>query len=164
MTSTRAQREQATINGKLYGVSLGGTFQSLLYNQSAIQQAGMQPPTGKESWGEFGSYCKQLQAKLPAGMAALDDCSWDITPFEVFVRQRTKKELYTSDGKAVFTNGDALAWFNLWQDYLSAGSSLRALWPRQRISRTRPTTARLCSARQQCGCSGRTSWASTRYS
>lgn len=117
----KGQREQATINGKLYGVSLGGNIQSLLYNQSAIQQAGMQPPTGKESWEEFGSYCKQLQAKLPAGMAALDDCSWDITPFEVFVRQRTKKELYTSDGRAVFTNGDAVAWFNMWQDYRGAG-------------------------------------------
>ena len=45
----KGQREQATINGKLYGVSLGGNIQSLLYNQSAIQQAGMQPPTGKES-------------------------------------------------------------------------------------------------------------------
>jgi multiple sugar transport system substrate-binding protein len=117
----RGQREQATINGKLYGVSLGGNTQSLLYNAAAISQAGMQPPTGKESWDQLGAYCKQLQAKLPAGMAALDDCSWDITPFEVFIRQRTKKELYTADGQPGFTRADTLAWLNMWADYRSAG-------------------------------------------
>jgi multiple sugar transport system substrate-binding protein len=117
----RGQREQATVNGKLYGVSLGGNILSLLYNATAISQAGMQPPTGKESWDEIASYSRQLQAKLPAGMAALDDCSWDISPFEVFVRQRNKKELYSPDGKAVFTRDDALAWFNMWADFRNAG-------------------------------------------
>jgi multiple sugar transport system substrate-binding protein len=117
----KGQRDQASVNGKLYGVSLGGNIQSLLYNASIISQAGMQPPTGKESWTEFGAYCRQLQAKLPAGMAALDDCSWDISPFEVFFRQRSKKELYTSDGSAVFSRDDVLAWFNMWSDYRSAG-------------------------------------------
>ncbi len=116
----KGQREQASVEGKLYGISLGGNIQSLLYNSSVISQAGMQPPTGKESWDEFAAYCKQLQAKLPAGVAALDDSSWDITPFEVFVRQRTKKELYTSDGRAVFSAADAAAWFNMWQEFRSA--------------------------------------------
>jgi multiple sugar transport system substrate-binding protein len=117
----KGQREQATVNGKLYGVSLGGNTQSVVYNATAISQAGMQPPTGKESWDEFAAYCRQLQAKLPAGMAALDDGSWDITPFEVYIRQRTKKELYTHDGQAVFNRADALAWLNMWSDYRSAG-------------------------------------------
>jgi pectin-derived oligosaccharide transport system substrate-binding protein len=117
----KGQREQASVNGKLYAVSLGGNTQSVVYNATAISQAGMQPPTGKESWDQFAAYCKQLQAKLPAGMAALDDGSWDITPFEVFVRQRTKKELYTQDGRAVFTKADAEAWLNMWSDYRSAG-------------------------------------------
>ncbi len=117
----KGQRDQATVNGKLYGVSLGGNTQSLLYNATAISQAGMQPPTGKESWDQFAAYCRQLQAKLPAGMAALDDSSWDITPFEVFVRQRNKKELYTADGKSVFTRADTLAWLNMWSDYRNAG-------------------------------------------
>jgi multiple sugar transport system substrate-binding protein len=117
----KGQLEQATINGKLYGVSLGGNTQSLLYNATAISQAGMQPPTGKESWDQLAAYCKQLQEKLPAGMAALDDSSWDISPFEVFIRQRTRKELYTSDGKPVFTRADTLAWLNMWADFRSAG-------------------------------------------
>ena len=117
----KGQREQGTVDGKLYAVSLGGNIMSLLYNGSVISQAGMQPPTGKESWSEFGAYCRQLQAKLPAGMAALDDSSWDISSFEVFFRQRSKKELYTKDGQAVFTRDDATAWFNMWSDYRTAG-------------------------------------------
>ena len=117
----KGQREQGTVNGKLYAVSLGGNTQSVVYNASAISQAGMQPPTGKESWDELATYCRQLQAKLPAGMAALDDCSWDISPFEVFVRQRNKKELYSSDGRALFTRDDTVAWLNMWADFRSAG-------------------------------------------
>ena len=117
----KGQREQGTIGGKLYGVSLGGNIQSLVYNENVIKNAGLQPPTGKESWDELLAYAKKLQSALPAGVAAMDDNSWDITPFEVYIRQRTKKELYTADGKAVFTKDDALAWFNMWGQFRDSG-------------------------------------------
>jgi multiple sugar transport system substrate-binding protein len=116
----QGQRQQGTVNGKLYVVSAGGNIQSLLYNSAAIEKAGVQPPR-EMGWEDFSGYASQLQTKLPSGMYALDDTSWDISIFEVFTRARTKKELYTQDGKLQFTRDDVVAWFDMWKGWRQAG-------------------------------------------
>jgi multiple sugar transport system substrate-binding protein len=114
------QRQQGTVDGKLYVISAGGNIQSLLYNATLLGDIGIDAPT-EMSWDQFADFGTQVQSKLPSGMYALDDTSFDISIFEVFARERTKRELYTADGQLDFTEEDAKAWFDLWQGWRDAG-------------------------------------------
>jgi multiple sugar transport system substrate-binding protein len=117
----KGQREMATVNGKLTGISLGGNTQCLIYNETLLNKVGAPVPTGKMNWEQLLSYCKQVQPALPQGAWVMPDYGGDPTPFEVFVRDRNKKELYTSDGQPVFTRADVLAWYDMWAQFREAG-------------------------------------------
>ncbi len=113
--------DQGKISGGLYGVPLGGIVEASLYDLTAIQQAGLAPPTGQETWADFAAYCEKLSKTLPKGTWASDDESVNMDPFEVFIRQRNK-ELYTPDGKASFSRQDMVDWFQYWADLRQAGA------------------------------------------
>lgn len=116
--------EQGKVDGRLYAVPLGGILQATVYDQTMIEQAGMRPPTGTETWADFAAYCKELSPRLPKGVAASDDESDNLDPFEVFVRQRNK-ELYTADGKLNVSLQDVVEWFEYWADLRQAGACVR---------------------------------------
>src|SRR5437867_3266359 len=65
--------EQARISGGLYGVPLGGIVEANVYDQTAIQQAGMNLPTGAETWTDYAAYREKLGKLLPKGTWASDD-------------------------------------------------------------------------------------------
>src|SRR6266540_3914945 len=130
--------DQGKISGGLYGVPLGGIVEASLYDLTAIQQAGLAPPTGQETWADFAAYCEKLSKTLPKGTWASDDESVNMDPFEVFIRQRNK-ELYTPDGKASFSRQDMVDWFQYWADLREPGPS-SASPPRRRSLRGRPAS------------------------
>lgn len=112
------QLEQATVGGKLYGISLGGNIGATVYNQSAIERAGMSPPQEGISWESFATYLGNLAKKLPAGMYPADDPGASVgvfAPFEVWIRQR-QQELWTSKGQLGFKSSDVQDWLQFWAD------------------------------------------------
>jgi multiple sugar transport system substrate-binding protein len=112
---------QGKVKDGLYGIPLGGIVEAMLYDQTAIKNAGMSPPTGDETWEEFASYASKLAKALPQGVYPSDDESTNIDPFEVFIRQRNK-ELYTPEGKPSFTRDDLVDWYQYWADIRKAGA------------------------------------------
>lgn len=116
------QLAQGTVGGKLYGISLGGNIGSTMFNKSAIQRAGMQPPEDDLTWEGMATYLSNLSKKLPAGMYGIDDPGFAIgviAPFEIWIRQR-RSELWTKDGKLGFKASDAQDWFQYWADLRKA--------------------------------------------
>jgi multiple sugar transport system substrate-binding protein len=116
------QLAQGTVGGKLYGISLGGNIGSTMYNRSAIERAGMQPPQEGITWEEFATYLSNLAKKLPAGMYPIDDPGFAIgviAPTEIWVRQR-RPELWTKEGKPAFKSSDMQDWFQFWADMRKA--------------------------------------------
>lgn len=116
----KSQLQQGTVDGKLYGVSLGGNIAATLYNQTMIEKAGMTPPAPTTTWEQFASYLSKLSKKLPHGVYAADDTSGEIPEFETWVRQ-SGKELWTSDGKIAFTENDVREWLQYWADLRKSG-------------------------------------------
>ncbi|HXM54393.1 MAG TPA: extracellular solute-binding protein [Candidatus Dormibacteraeota bacterium] len=116
------QLAQGTVGGKLYGISLGGNIGATMFNRSAIERAGMQPPDEGITWEEFATYLSNLAKKLPAGMYPIDDPGFAIgviAPTEIWVRQR-RSELWTKDGKPAFKSNDMQDWFQFWADLRKA--------------------------------------------
>jgi multiple sugar transport system substrate-binding protein len=112
------QLAQGTVNGKLYGISLGGNIGATMYNRSAIERAGLTPPAQDLTWESLATYLSNLGKKLPAGMYPIDDPGFSIgviAPFEIWVRQR-RQELWTKDGKPAFKSNDVQDWFQFWSD------------------------------------------------
>jgi multiple sugar transport system substrate-binding protein len=112
---------QGKIKDSLYGLPLGGIVEAMLYDQTAIKNAGMDPPPADQTWEQYASYASKLAKALPQGVYASDDESTNIDPFEVFIRQRNK-ELYTPDGKPSFTKDDMVDWYQYWADIRKAGA------------------------------------------
>lgn len=115
----KQQLAQGTIDGKLTGISLGANIPAMCYNASAIKAAGVPVPTNDLTWDAYPSYLSKLAKKLPSGMYPLDDGSGFDGGFTVWVRQQID-DLFTKDGKMVFTEDHLKDWFEYWNDLRKA--------------------------------------------
>jgi multiple sugar transport system substrate-binding protein len=108
-------------NGVLYGIPLGGNYECMMYNTQMIQEAGVGAPPTTWTWDEFATYAgkvsKALSAKQIYGTA---DASGAMDMFEIWVRSNGH-DLYTSDGKAGFSQDDVTTWFEYWDAMRKAG-------------------------------------------
>ncbi len=110
------------VNNTVYGIPLGGNYQSTFYNADYLDKAGMQLPE-TWSWDSFMAYCTELTKALNGTAYATQDISIDITSFELFIRQRGH-EMYTRDGQVNFTQEEAGDWFSYWSKMRDARACL----------------------------------------
>ena len=115
----KSQLAQGTVDGKLYGISLGGNMDAAFYNTTALTTAGAKVPADDTTWDGFASWCSKIAKSLPSGMYPADDPSGSTPPFEVWIRQ-THDETWTAAGKLSYTVDDVTAWFTYWSDLRKA--------------------------------------------
>ncbi len=116
----QGQLNQGTVSGKLYAITLGGNMPAMIYNATLLEKAGMSPPPDNVSWSQFAAYCKQLQAKLPSGVYALDDNSGTGGPgMEVWIRQLQAGQ-YTSAGQLAYGAATVESWLQWWAQLRNA--------------------------------------------
>lgn len=121
-----AQVEGGSVNGHLYGVSLGANSASTVINTTAFQEAGIDLPTQATTWEEFGKMAAELtKAGKRKGMFGMADGSGNEPLFENYLRQRGKA-LYTADGKIAFGVDEASEWFDMWNKFRDAGACVPA--------------------------------------
>jgi multiple sugar transport system substrate-binding protein len=109
-------------NGKLYGISLGGNYECMIYDTQLVQQAGLGDPPAIWTWDDFATYAGRISKALASQkIYGTGDYSGAIDVFEIWVRQQGR-ELYTSDGKVAFTPQDAISWFTYWNELRSSGA------------------------------------------
>lgn len=102
------------IEGKNYGISLGASSWSAVYNQTAWEEVGISAPSIGTTWEEFAANCEELTAKTGRdNFYGSQDASGHEGAFTVFVRQRGKS-LYDAEGRLGFDEEDAIAWFGMW--------------------------------------------------
>lgn len=116
----KGQLKLGTVDGKLISISLGGNMDAVNYNKSAIDRAGMSAPPDGITWEEFATYASKLAKKLPASMAALNDDSGSMPPFEIFMRQR-RGDVFTEAGKLNIKSSDVQDWLQYWADLRKSG-------------------------------------------
>jgi multiple sugar transport system substrate-binding protein len=110
------------VNNTVYGIPLGGNYQSCFYNADYLEKAGMPLPESW-TWDSFMSYTTELTKALGGTAYATQDISIDITSFELFIRQHGH-EMYTRDGQVNFTQEEAGDWFNYWSKMRDARACL----------------------------------------
>ncbi|MFB9279470.1 ABC transporter substrate-binding protein [Cohnella cellulosilytica] len=105
-------------NGQLIGLNLGNNGIGMIYNQTMIENAGLQFPETM-NWDELEAFGKELVAKLGKGKYAFADQSNLNEYFEYFLRQRGKA--INDNGKVGFTEQDAEDWFAMWDRFRKEG-------------------------------------------
>jgi multiple sugar transport system substrate-binding protein len=110
----------ATFDDKLYGVTLGVSSSSLMYNASMFEKAGVPLPTDQWTYEEFKSSTIQIAEKLGKGHYGSYDLSSDAAALASYLGSNGK-ELYR-DGERHFDRQDMINWFTMWDELRKAGA------------------------------------------
>jgi multiple sugar transport system substrate-binding protein len=107
-------------NNTLYGISMGGNYHCLLYDQGLLEQAGFPQVPERQTWQEFRDFTVAIGTALQGQgqkIFGTADASCEFATFENWYRQRADgKEVFTVDG-ALATKADEVAeWFDYWTD------------------------------------------------
>lgn len=105
--------EGGSLDGKLYGISLGANSVAMMVNGAAFDEAGVAVPDGAVTWDELAPMAKQVAENSELVQYGLEDASGTEHVFENWLRQQGKA-LYTDDGQLAFTVEDATEWFEFW--------------------------------------------------
>jgi multiple sugar transport system substrate-binding protein len=108
--------EDASMNGHLYGISLGTNMLCLIYNKSMLERAGAPLPPETWSYAQMRQYMASIQSRLPAGVWPITDLSFNQTFYNYMMRQN-KTATHIGDNKTQSTATSALPWLDLWEDY-----------------------------------------------
>ena len=109
------------VDGKQFGVPLGGNAVSLIINKTAFDEAGIEIPGHDTTWEKYAAdmaaFAKGTTRK---GYVGSPDGSGKETVLETWLRQRGK-DLYDADGHLNYDETDASEWFEMWAAMRSAG-------------------------------------------
>ncbi|WP_168735454.1 ABC transporter substrate-binding protein [Cohnella fermenti] len=115
---------EATVDDKVYGVTLGVSSSALLYNASMFNKAGVAVPTEKWTYDDFKTIVQQIADKLGDGYYGSYDLSSDSATLASYLGS-VGKELYR-DGAIHFDKQDMVNWFTLWSDLRKSGAVVPA--------------------------------------
>ncbi|MFB9948604.1 ABC transporter substrate-binding protein [Rhizobium puerariae] len=102
-----------TIDGKLYGISIGSTSQAIPYNIRAFEEAGVRFDPLAWTTDDFAAICARITEASGGKMTGSEDLSLYIENFEVWVRQ-AGHDLYNADGTLGMTEEDVRTYWEFW--------------------------------------------------
>ncbi|MBT8226228.1 MAG: extracellular solute-binding protein [Dactylosporangium sp.] len=107
------------VKGKLSALALAENTQCLVYNKTALENAGQPEPKTGQSWEEHIAWAKA--AGEATGLPGTMDPSADYKAFWLWLRDQGK-DLYKGD-ELGFTADDVTAWFELWKGARDSGAT-----------------------------------------
>lgn len=117
--------EAGKVDGQLFGIPLGLSALSLIYDETAFERYGVAPPTPETTWEQQAEIGLAItEAARSAGVQnyyGLPDEGGGDYVFEVWVTQRGGL-LYTADGKLGFTEADLAEWLAYWDELRKSGA------------------------------------------
>jgi multiple sugar transport system substrate-binding protein len=110
-------------DGNLYCISLGTNTLILAYNKTMIEAAGVALPKDNMTWDELVAYGRELEAKLPEGVAPFVDNSTNQANYLSYFYRQEGTPIWTSDegGKSYATVESGRKWFQVWADMRAEG-------------------------------------------
>ncbi|WP_309085452.1 extracellular solute-binding protein [Chelativorans sp.] len=110
----KAALDGGSVDGSLYGISLGANSSAMMVNAAAFEEAGIEIPDQSLTFDELKRIGEEItKAGKRKSFYGLSDGSGVEPFFENFLRQRGKA-LYTAEGKLAFDAEDTREWFELW--------------------------------------------------
>jgi len=114
------QLSNGTIDGQLFGISLGVAAGATVYNAAALASAGIDIAPMAWTYDDLLEKGREFAAATGGAMALSPDGSGIELLFENWLRQRDKA-LY-ADGEPAFEAADITEWFELWAELRAAGA------------------------------------------
>ena len=110
------------IDGKMNGIVLASSYQSIGYNPDVLAEAGVAVPDSTWTWDDFLSMCRSVKEKTGKyGMAngPVDDANF----FNYWVRQHGEN-LFSEDKKSIGYADDAVCadFIRMWADLMKEGA------------------------------------------
>lgn len=112
--------EVGTIDGKLYGLNIGSTSQSIPFNRRVFDEAGVEFDPMAWTTEEFAAVCARITEATGGKVVGSEDLSLYIENFEVWTRQNGG-DLYSADGKLGMTEEDVRGYWEFWGALREAG-------------------------------------------
>lgn len=79
--------ENGKVNGKTYGVSMGGSIRGLFYNTKMFKDAGVEFPKENWTWDDFVKTCSDLTKNLnQKGVYAIEDFGGSTDSFYTYIK------------------------------------------------------------------------------
>ena len=117
-----------TLDGKLYGLPLGQTSPTLVYDPVLWEKAGAKAPELGWTWDDFHTAAKKVTdytAKSGKTVYGTSDFGEWESWFKIWLSQQGKS-LYTADGKLGYTEQDVTAWWELATRFRKDGAATPA--------------------------------------
>ena len=109
------------VDGKLYGIDLGGNSKAMIYDTTMFEKVGAKLPTGQMGWDEFTRVAQEISKVNPGKYWGTGDNSRWEQGFEQWLNQHGKL-LYGADGRVGFTKEDVGEWFEAWDKLRKSGA------------------------------------------
>lgn len=110
----QAALDGGSVDGALYGISLGANSSAMMINKAAFDEVGIDIPDNSLTFDELQRIGMEItNAGKRRNFYGIADGSGLEPFFENYVRQRGKA-LYTEDGQLAFDAEDVREWFELW--------------------------------------------------
>ncbi len=109
------------IDGKLYGLPLGGNAVGLVYNKAALEKLNVEPPQDNWTWDDFVAYGKNLQQKLGKDKYAMVDMAMDRNTYDAYQLSRGKDRTVDKNGVFQLDKETFLAWTAMWDGLRQEG-------------------------------------------
>jgi multiple sugar transport system substrate-binding protein len=103
------------VDGKLYGVSVGGNAFAYLYNRAVFARLGIPEPKPGWTWTDFIEAAGAISKASPKGFWGAGDGSRQDDVLSAFLRQRGKN-FFREDGQLDFVSDDVAKFFVFWDD------------------------------------------------
>lgn len=109
-----------TLDGHLYGVSLGTNALVLAYNKTMLEAAGAPLPSDEMTWEEFVEYGRSIKDLLPDGVFPFVDNSVNQANFLSYFMNQRGEGIW--DGETTHATVEGIrAWIDLWEDMREEG-------------------------------------------
>ncbi|PRX04684.1 UNVERIFIED_ORG: multiple sugar transport system substrate-binding protein [Martelella mediterranea] len=111
------------IDGKLYGLPIAVSTQCMGYNQTALEQLGMELPAEGFTYESFGEFCAEIH-KADNSLYGCQDGGaflWD------FIRKlRSEDRVLVENNKLAVSVDDVAEWLNFWEEMRKTGAAVPA--------------------------------------
>lgn len=107
-------------DGKTYFVPYGAAYDSVAFNTTLAEEAGVGVPKADYTWPEFIAYLKKAKAGLPEGKYVVGNSGGGVNAINAWTLANGIP-MFSDDGKLGFTKEQLTEFWNLWIDLQKAG-------------------------------------------
>ena len=116
----KAETDGGSVDGKIYGVSVGANAYSVHYNTAVFKRLGVPEPKTGWTWADFEEIATAIVKASPKGFYGAADGSRQDDVLERYLRQHDKA-YFKADGQLGFVPDDVAAFFAFWDGLRKKG-------------------------------------------